>query len=85
MSIFNLYLIIINVISFIVMGFDKNRARKHLWRVPERILFLVAIIGGSIGSILGMYYFRHKTKHPRFVFGYWIIFFIQCLIYFFLM
>lgn len=85
MSIFNLYLIIINVLSFIVMGFDKDRARKHLWRVPERILFLLAIIGGSIGSILGMYYFRHKTKHPRFVFGYWIIFFIQCLIYFFLM
>ncbi|PGS53429.1 DUF1294 domain-containing protein [Bacillus sp. AFS041924] len=82
---FILYLVIINIVSFAIMGIDKSKAKRKAWRIPERILFLVAIIGGSIGSILGMYYFRHKTKHPRFVFGYWIILFIQFVIYFFLL
>ncbi|MEH6939751.1 DUF1294 domain-containing protein [Bacillus sp. JJ664] len=83
MNYFYCYLIIVNILSYTVMGIDKYRARRKLWRVPERILFLLAIIGGSIGSILAMYYFRHKTKHPKFVFGYWIILFIQCVLYFF--
>jgi len=82
---FILYLVIINIVSFAIMGIDKSKAKRKAWRIPERILFIVAIIGGSIGSILGMYYFRHKTKHPRFVFGYWIILFIQFVIYFFLL
>ncbi|KQL32885.1 hypothetical protein AN960_23235 [Bacillus sp. FJAT-25509] len=80
---FMFYLVIINIISFAIMGIDKSRAKRKAWRIPERILFLFAIIGGSIGSILGMYYFRHKTKHPKFVFGYWIILFIQFVVYFF--
>ncbi|UPM52655.1 DUF1294 domain-containing protein [Gottfriedia acidiceleris] len=77
------YLVIVNIVSFAIMGIDKSRAKRKAWRIPERILFLLAIIGGSIGSILGMYYFKHKTKHPTFVFGYWIILFIQFVIYFF--
>ncbi|MEH7402654.1 DUF1294 domain-containing protein [Gottfriedia acidiceleris] len=77
------YLVIVNIVSFAIMGIDKSRAKRKAWRIPERILFLFAIIGGSIGSILGMYYFKHKTKHPKFVFGYWIILFIQFVIYFF--
>ncbi|ODG93389.1 MULTISPECIES: DUF1294 domain-containing protein [Bacillaceae] len=80
---FMFYLVIVNIVSFAIMGIDKSRAKRKAWRIPERILFLFAIIGGSIGSILGMYYFRHKTKHPKFVFGYWIILFIQFVIYFF--
>ena len=48
---------------------DKGRAIKHKWRIPEKTLFLLAIIGGSIGSNLGMYTFRHKTKHWYFVWG----------------
>ncbi|MFD4705477.1 DUF1294 domain-containing protein [Gottfriedia sp. NPDC058432] len=80
---FMFYLVIVNIISFAIMGIDKSRAKRKAWRIPERILFLFAIIGGSIGSILGMYYFRHKTKHPKFVFGYWIILFIQFVVYFF--
>lgn len=84
MSIICSYLFIVNILSFSIMGIDKYRAKRGMWRIPERILFLLAIIGGSIGSILAMYYFRHKTKHPRFVFGYWIILFFQCVIYFFL-
>ncbi|MFB7141730.1 MULTISPECIES: DUF1294 domain-containing protein [unclassified Bacillus (in: firmicutes)] len=82
---FNFYLVIVSIVSFAIMGIDKSRAKRKAWRIPERILFLFAIIGGSIGSILGMYYFRHKTKHPKFVFGYWIILFIQFVIYFFLL
>ncbi|MEH7455410.1 DUF1294 domain-containing protein [Gottfriedia acidiceleris] len=80
---FMFYLVIVNIVSFVIMGIDKSRAKRKAWRIPERILFLFAIIGGSIGSILGMYYFKHKTKHPKFVFGYWIILFIQFVIYFF--
>lgn len=64
-----LYLIIINALSFLLMLADKHKARKNLWRIPERTLFAAAIFGGSIGSIAGMYLFRHKTKHWYFVVG----------------
>ena len=77
-----IYLIIINLISFYVMGLDKYRAKHKMWRIPERTLFLLAFIGGSVGSILGMYLFRHKTKHAKFVFGFWFFFFVQCVLYF---
>ena len=76
-----LYLIIINLISLLVMGLDKYRAKHGMWRIRERTLFLLAIIGGSVGSILGMYFFRHKTKHAKFVFGFWFIFLFQCVLY----
>ena len=64
-----IYLLVINVIGFLIMGIDKLRAKKQVWRVPEKTLFLVAAIGGSIGTNLGMYAFRHKTKHWYFVIG----------------
>lgn len=64
-----LYLIIINIAGFAAMGIDKHRAKKAQWRVKEKTLFLLAVIGGSAGAILGMQYFRHKTKHTGFVFG----------------
>ena len=64
-----IYLFIINAIGFILMLVDKIKARKNLWRIPEKVLFLSAIIGGSIGSLLGMYVFRHKTKHFSFIIG----------------
>ena len=63
------YLLIINAVGFILMLVDKVKAKKNLWRIPEATLFLTAIIGGSIGSILGMYTFRHKTKHIKFIVG----------------
>lgn len=63
------YVIIINLIGFAVMGMDKRRARKHAFRIPEATLFTIAIIGGSIGSIIGMRYFHHKTRHWYFVYG----------------
>ena len=64
-----IYLLLINAIGFILMLVDKIKAKKNLWRIPEATLFLVAVIGGSIGSILGMYTFRHKTKHIKFIVG----------------
>lgn len=64
-----LYLFIINAVSFLLMLADKQKARKNLWRIPERTLFTAALFGGSVGSILGMYLFRHKTKHWYFVLG----------------
>lgn len=63
------YVVIINLIGFIVMGMDKRRAKKHAFRIPEATLFTIAIIGGSIGSIIGMRYFHHKTRHWYFVYG----------------
>ena len=64
-----LYLLIVNALGFLLMLVDKRKAQKNLWRIPESTLFLMAAIGGSIGSIAGMYKFRHKTKHWQFVIG----------------
>ena len=64
-----LYLLIINAAAILLMLVDKIKAKKNLWRIPEATLFLVAAIGGSIGSLIGMYTFRHKTKHIKFIVG----------------
>lgn len=74
------YLVIVNIIGFVLMAIDKSKARKNQWRVPEKTLFFMAIIGGSIGSILGMKTFRHKTKHKSFVIGMPLIFILQSLL-----
>ena len=75
--IFYYYLIAVNVLAFSLMGTDKYKAKHHRWRIPEKTLFLSAIIGGSAGAILGMYTFRHKTKHWYFVVGMPLILVIQ--------
>lgn len=71
------YVVVINLIGFIVMGMDKRRAKKHAFRIPEATLFTIAIIGGSIGSIIGMRYFHHKTRHWYFVYGMPLILILQ--------
>lgn len=63
------WLAVINLLTFIVYGADKHRARKGKWRVPEKTLFLLPLLGGSVGGILGMRVFHHKTKHWYFVWG----------------
>lgn len=80
-----IYFIIMNLIAFSLMGIDKYKAIHHKWRIPEKTLFMSAIIGGSIGSILGMYTFRHKTKHTTFVVGMPAIFIIQLAILIFIL
>lgn len=54
---------VMSVIGFALMGIDKNRAINRKWRIKEATLFLIAFLGGGIGSTLGMFFFRHKTKH----------------------
>lgn len=75
--IFLVYLLIMNLVGFASMGMDKAKAQKGAWRIPEATLFLIAILGGSIGSILGMQVFRHKTKHWYFAIGMPAIFLVQ--------
>ena len=72
-----LYLFIINLIGFLAMGIDKTKAQHGMWRTREKTLFTIALIGGSIGSICGMYKFRHKTQHPTFTYGMPIILIAQ--------
>ena len=80
-----LYLIVINLVGFCMMGVDKRRARKGKWRVKEAALFLAAVIGGSLGSWLGMYVFRHKTRHWYFVVGMPLILVLQVILVLFLL
>lgn len=72
-----LYLLAVNIAGFAMMGIDKKRAVRRAWRIPETALFLTALIGGSAGSLLGMYTFRHKTKHWYFVIGMPVILAVQ--------
>lgn len=74
------YIIIINLIAFLLMFIDKKKAQKGKWRIQESTLLIFALIGGSIGCILGMYTFHHKTKKPRFYIGVPIIIILQVLI-----
>ncbi len=71
------YLICINLAGLVSMKVDKRRAIRHQWRISEATLFLIALLGGSLGSIIGMQLFRHKTKHWYFVWGMPAIFFIE--------
>lgn len=64
-----LYLILMNALGFVLMLVDKYKARKNLWRIRESTLLLVAVLGGSVGSLIGMYTIRHKTRHPKFTLG----------------
>jgi len=64
-----IYLIVMNLVGLAVMAMDKSKARHHAWRIPEKTLFLVSILGGSVGTWAGMYLFHHKTKHWYFVVG----------------
>ena len=74
------YLLIINAAGFLLMLVDKWKAKKNRWRVRESTLLIVAALGGSIGSLSGMYLFRHKTQHLKFTLGIPLILAAQCLI-----
>ena len=71
------YVAVMSIVAFLAMGWDKLCAKRDARRVPEKTLFLLAIIGGSIGSIAGMYAFRHKTKHWYFKIGLPLILILQ--------
>lgn len=80
-----IYFVIMNIVGFAIMGIDKRKAIKRTFRIPEATLFIVALIGGSIGSIIGMQVFRHKTRHWYFVFGMPVILVIQIALLVFLL
>lgn len=75
-----IYLGIINLIGFFAMFLDKRKAKKSKWRIPEKTLFLFALVGGSLGTTLGMHTFRHKTKHWYFKFGMPAILILQIIL-----
>lgn len=74
------YVLVVNLTAFILFGVDKRRAKKGLWRIPEKTLFLSAILGGCPGAILGMKVFHHKTLHKRFRYGLPAILVLQILL-----
>jgi uncharacterized membrane protein YsdA (DUF1294 family) len=75
-----IYLVVINLIGFVIMFIDKKRAIKKKYRIPEKKLFLVALIGGSLGTTLGMEMFRHKTRHWYFKWGMPLLLIIQLIL-----
>lgn len=64
-----IYFVILNLVGYLSMVIDKYKAKKNLWRIPEGTLILIALFGGSIGSLIGMYHVRHKTKKMKFTIG----------------
>lgn len=75
-----IYLILINLITFLAMYIDKRKAKKGKRRIPEKTLFILVGLGGGIGGILGMYLFRHKTKKTRFIIGFPAILIFEVLV-----
>ena len=74
------YLFVLNLLAFFLMALDKSKARRGVRRIPEKVLFLTAALGGSLGAILAMAAFRHKTRHLSFVVGLPLILLLQLLL-----
>ena len=81
-----IYLLIINIFGFFIMWLDKHKAQKGSWRIPEKTLFMITALGGGIGTIAGMYTFRHKTQKLNFVIGFPFITILEVIgiLYYFL-
>ena len=75
------WLAIINCVAFAMYGIDKYKSMHHKWRIPESTLLLLAVAGGSIGAMLGMQVFRHKTKHLKFKYGVPLVFLAQIVVF----
>lgn len=71
------YLGLINITAFVMFGIDKRRAKRKMWRISEKALMMSAVLGGSVGGLLGMSLFRHKTKHRKFTLGIPAIFIVE--------
>ena len=76
-----IYLIVVNIIGFLIMLIDKKKAEKGKWRIQEKTIFIVTLLGGGIGTISGMYIFRHKTKKKKFTVGMPIILILEILLF----
>lgn len=84
MRAFFIYLIIINILTFLIFGIDKWKARRGKWRIPEGTLIWMSIIGGSVGALMGMYFFHHKTQKRKFNLGIPAILLAQAILAFFI-
>lgn len=78
-----IYFLAINIVLFVAMGVDKYRAIRQRWRIPEATLFILALVGGACGGTVGMYSFRHKTKHWYFAVFFPLLALAQLALYFF--
>ncbi len=76
-SVIGIYFALVNLCGFVLMGIDKRRAERNIWRISEFTLFIPAIFGGAPGCLLGMYFFHHKTRHPKFFIGIPLILILQ--------
>lgn len=74
------YLLALNLVAFLVYGVDKSAAKMQKWRIPEKFLLGLALIGGSVGAFLGMQFFHHKTRKMKFYVGVPVIFLLQCVL-----
>lgn len=83
-TLLTIYLLIVNIVGFIMSAADKSAAKKHKWRVPEKNLFAVSLLGGAVGTYISMLLFRHKTKHKRFMIGIPLIILAQIFLFAFL-
>jgi uncharacterized membrane protein YsdA (DUF1294 family) len=79
-----IFLLFVNSVGLLFMYIDKEKAKKGKWRIPEKRLWMVAFIGGAVGTYIGMYMFRHKTKHAMFKYGMPTIILLQVSIYLYL-
>jgi len=77
MRIFAIYIFLMNIVAFLMYGLDKQKARMNRWRIPEKVLLLLAVLGGSVGAYVSMKMFRHKTQKPKFYLGVPLIFLLQ--------
>lgn len=78
------YILVFNAITFIMVGYDKKRAIKEKWRVPEKKFFIFALLGGALGVYIGMNHFRHKTLHKHFSYGMPLIILLNIVLLYFL-
>ena len=83
MTTLGIYLIGINILTFLIYGADKWKAQRNRWRIPEDTLIWMAIVGGSIGALLAMYLFRHKIRDRKFTIGVPAIIAVQVAVYYF--
>lgn len=80
-----IYLLAVNIIGFLAMGLDKWKAKRGSWRIPENTLFMFTILGGGIGTIAGIYAFRHKTQKKKFTIGMPVIFILEVILIIYLL